>query len=207
MEKYQNKYRIKSHRMPNWDYSKNGYYFITIVTHDRVCNLGQIENDKIKLSDFGKIVETEWCKSFEIRNELILDCHIIMPNHIHAIVVLETNNKELNDSHDTHVETHGRVSLQLLIRKPQSISSFIAGFKSAVNSKIDDCIDKYNLGIPKYNRKNNFFQPNYHDHIIRNNAEHQRISEYICNNPINWRKDKLYDSNSETLSNLFQAEW
>ena len=72
-EKYKNKYRIKSHRMPHWDYSGNGYYFITLVTQNRECNLGEIANNKMILSDFGKIVDTEWNKSFEIRNELILD--------------------------------------------------------------------------------------------------------------------------------------
>ena len=71
-EKYQNKYRIKSHRMPGWDYTGNGYYFITLVTQTRICNLGKIVKGKIILSDFGEIVDAEWNKSFEIRNELFL---------------------------------------------------------------------------------------------------------------------------------------
>ncbi|HCT69761.1 MAG TPA: hypothetical protein DF409_00460 [Bacteroidales bacterium] len=67
----------------------------------------------------------------------------------------------------------------------------MAGFKSAVNSKIDDYIDQQNLNIPKYNRNNHFFQPNYYDHIIRNDQSYQTISEYIINNPANWKNDKL----------------
>ena len=86
-------------------------------------------------------------------------------------------------SNGMNVKTHGRASLlqprhlsqSNFYRKPQSISSFVSGFKSAVNSKIDDYIDKCNLNIPKYNRDNHFFQPNYHNHIIRNAAEHERI--------------------------------
>ncbi|MGM0567302.1 MAG: hypothetical protein ACQESX_11130, partial [Bacteroidota bacterium] len=85
-EKYQNKYRVASHRMPEWDYSGNGVYFITLVTQNRECNMGVIENNKMNLSGFGKIVEGEWLKSFEIRHELYLDEYIIMPNHLHAIV-------------------------------------------------------------------------------------------------------------------------
>ena len=77
-------------------------------------------------------------------------------------------------------------------RLPKSISSFIAGFKSSVNTKIDDYIDEHHLDIPKYNRYNHFFQPNYHDHIIRNHCEYVDISNYIINNPINWDKDKFY---------------
>ena len=129
-----------------------------------------------------------------------------MPNHIHAIIILDKTN-ELNNSHGSyglHVETHGRASLQStgqspnqpteppkLIRLPKSISSFIGGFKSATNSKIDDYIDENNLNIPKYNRNNHFFQPNYHDRIIRNDVEYQRIKNYIVNNPQNWDDDKF----------------
>jgi REP element-mobilizing transposase RayT len=232
MEKFRGKYRIKSHRRPNWDYSADGLYFLTLVTQNRVCNLGEIiktENSAyLELSDFGKIVDEEWFKSFEIREELILHAYILMPNHLHAIVEIKNENRRNTvvdspvDTHgtpvDTHgppVDTHGRVYQQgveepnlsneildndfdinqikrnMPIRLPKSISSFIAGFKSAVNTKIDDYIDAHELNIPKYNRKNHFFQPNYHDHIIRNYKEYYFIARYIEHNPMNWNKDSL----------------
>ncbi len=204
-EKFQNKYRIASHRRPGWDYSSNGMYFITVVTQNMVCNLGEVvmgDVPAVQLSDFGKIVDAEWHKSFEIRNELFLDKYIIMPNHLHAIVVI--NNDEImmgngdgGDGGTDNVETHGRASLpqpqlQTLHRLPKSISSFFGGFKSAVNSKIDDYIDEHQLNIPKYNRNNHFFQPNYHDHIIRDEQSYHRISNYIINNPAKWCDDKFY---------------
>ena len=220
MTKFKNKYRVESHRRPNWDYSANALYFLTIVTQNRVCNLGKIVNNEMILSDFGNIVETEWHKSFDIRKELFLDEFIIMPNHLHAIV--EIDNRDVNDTPDNEnvnddVDTHGRAYLpppppppppdvdtsvrpyqpyqpikrNPPIRLPKSISSFMAGFKSAVNTKIDDYIDEKQLKIPKYNRNNHFFQPNYHDHIIRNEVEYQRIKNYIINNPANWEKDTL----------------
>ncbi len=208
-DKYKNKYRIASNRMPGWDYSGNGYYFITMVTQNRKCNLGKIAttNGRVSVifSGFGKIVDTEWKKSFEMRNELFCDGYIIMPNHLHAIIILKkTENDNIDGSHNlhvTHVETHGRASLQsphkqIFIRKPKSISSFISGFKSAVNSKIDDYIDVNNLDIPKYNRNNHFFQSNYHDHIIRNNGEYYRIKNYIINNPKKWIDDKYNPNNT-----------
>ena len=217
MDKFKNKYRIQSHRKPNWDYSSNALYFLTIVTQKRECNLCEIVNNEIILFDFGKIVEDEWFKSFEIRNELILHQFILMPNHMHAIVeiynenhghILAASDTIINDTTMT-VETHGRASLtnepnepieneilQIIpnspIRLPKSISSFIAGFKSAVNTKIDNYIDEHQLDIPKYNKNNHFFQPNYHDHIIRNHFEYQTISNYINNNPMNWNNDKFY---------------
>jgi REP element-mobilizing transposase RayT len=136
-----------------------------------------------------------------------------MPNHLHAILILnKTNNERSYDSYDSHVETHGRASLQInqsnqsneqtqkqqFDRKPKSISSFVAGFKSAINSKIDNFIDEHNLDILKYNRNNHFFQPNYHDHIIRNDSEYQRIKEYIVNNPSKWNDDKFNPTNKIT---------
>jgi len=151
------------------------------------------------LSDWGKIVETEFLKSFEIRNELFLDEYIIMPNHLHAIVLLKKNNLDDADGlYGTDVDMHGRAYLrsnaqtrQQFVRKPKSISSFMAGFKSAVNTKIDDYMDEHNMDMPKYNRNNHFFQPNYHDRIIRNNGEYGRTKNYIKNNPGNWEKDNL----------------
>jgi len=208
-DKFQNKYRIKSHRMPGWDYSGDGYYFITLVTQNRECNLGEIVDEIMILSDFGQIVKNEWDKSFNMRDELFLDEFIIMPNHLHAIIILKTTKIEkINDTHGLYglhvVDTHGRAYLQTteqtekklpFIRKSKSISSFIGGFKSAINSKIDNFIDKNNLNILKYNKNNHFFQPNYHDHIIRNINKYQRIKNYIINNPLKWNDDKFNPNN------------
>jgi len=193
MEKFKGKYRIESNRLKGWDYSSDAKYFITLVTQNRECNLGNIVNGEMVLSDFGKIIETEWLKSFDIRNELFLDEYIIMPNHLHAIVIIDKTGDD--GTNGTNVETHGRASLPSpspspsLYRLPKSISSFMGGFKSAINSKIDDYIDEHQLPLPKYNRNNHFFQPNYHDHIIRNNDEYHRIKNYIINNPRNWDED------------------
>jgi putative transposase len=219
LDKYKNKYRIKSHRKPNWDYSSNGLYFLTILTQKRECNLGYIENGEMFLDDFGKIVEIEWFESFIIRKELFLDTFCIMPNHLHAIVEIKKNNEDSQNENDlTKIETlvdsvepHDKsfeiqddlpeesnsndvlkIKRNPPIRLPQSIGSFIGGFKSAVNTEIDNRIDNLKLTIPKYNKNNHFFQPNYHDHIIRNHDEYLKIRNYIINNPKNWKNDKFY---------------
>ncbi len=214
MTKFKNKYRSESHRHPNWDYSANALYFLTIVTQHRICNLGKIENGEMILSDYGSIVEAEWCKSFDIRKDLFLDEFIMMPNHLHAIVEINNSvaardvavrNMNLHDVDTREVDTrevdtpsvdtneHPRQAIKRNppVRLPESISSFIAGFKSSVNSKIDDYIDEKQLKIPKYNRNNHFFLPNYHDHIVRDEREYQMIKNYIVNNPLNWEKDTL----------------
>jgi REP element-mobilizing transposase RayT len=228
LNKFKNKYRIASHRKPDWDYSADAFYFLTLVTQNRECNLAEIINigDKacVQLLSFGEIVEQEWFKSFDIRKELMSHEFVIMPNHLHGIVEISRDTRpcvsfppitnQINDNigdkrpcvsttnqiNDNVGDTRPCVSTLPIkrnppLRLPKSISSFIAGFKSAVNTKINDFIDKQNLSIPKYNRKNHFFQPNYHDHIIRNQFEYDNISNYIRNNPDKWIEDKFYKSN------------
>lgn len=121
-----------------------------------------------------------WEKSFEIRKELICDRYVIMPNHIHGIIIIDDND-------DVDVETHGRASLHksqhngVAIRIPQSVSSFIAGFKSAATKQIN--IFRGSPGVP-------IWQSRFYDHIVRNENDLNRIRKYIINNPINWISDQ-----------------
>lgn len=210
MNKFKNKYRIASHRRPHWDYSADALYFLTLVTQHRVCNLGYIDQEQMFLSDFGKIISAEWLESFKIRKELILHEYVIMPNHLHAIVEIDnrTSKKRIwtpnngilmpnngigpsNNPSDFDLDEIRQIKRNPPVRLPQSISSFMAGYKSVINTKIDDFIDEHRLRIPKYNRNNHFFQPNYHDHIIRNDIEYHWIARYIRNNVRNWNRDKF----------------
>lgn len=206
--------------MPDWDYSGDGIYFITLVTRNRDCLFGKIENREMILSDFGEIAKNEYYRSFKIRQELTIDEFVIMPNHMHFIIII---NKIVGKNH--HVETNGRSSLSgkyigrsfprddrdrdihgnkpentepiqnnnlsKFYRKPVSLSSFIAGYKTGVIQKIDDFIDLNKLPVNKFNRNNKLWQSNYHDHIIRNDKEYWRIKNYIKNNPLNWQDDEF----------------
>ncbi|MGM0479412.1 MAG: transposase [Bacteroidota bacterium] len=199
MKRYKEKYRNESGRLTGWDYSGSGQYFITINTYDRACLFGDIVDGKMILNDFGKIAADEWFKSFEMRQELFLGEFILMPNHLHAIVGLESGSvgngfdamDETNQMNGTidNVGTHGRASLHYrpFQRKPKSISSFIAGYKSAVLNKIDDLIDERQIPMQKFNRRNPLWQANYYDHIIRDGLAYVRISEYIRRNPEKWK--------------------
>ncbi len=177
MSPYKRKFKDKSLRLCGWNYANDGYYFITFNTQNRARCLGEIVDGKMILSDWGEIVKAEWLKSFEIRAELFLDEYVIMPDHMHAIVVIRQlvpiENKRYEKSE--------------FYREPKSISSFMAGFKSAVNTAIDNYIDEHQLNIPKYNRNNHFFQSNYYDHIIRQDGSYERIKKYIINNPKKWK--------------------
>ena len=116
MSKFKNKYRIESNRYFRWDYSNTGLYFITIATENKIKYFGKIENENIVLSKFGIIVKNEWEKSFEIRDELLPDESIIMPNHIHAIVAID-NSKDNR--------TENSENTRKFYRTPKSLSTFV----------------------------------------------------------------------------------
>ncbi len=178
MSLYKNKYRIESARLKNWDYSSNGYYFITLCTKNRKHLFGKKIYNEIQLSDIGKIVFHEWNESFFIRNEIFCDCFVIMPNHIHGVLRIKKNVEE------THalVETHTVRSRQGNGRTPKSISSFVAGFKSHATRLINEY---------KNTPGGSVWQPRFHDHVVRDKDELNRIRNYIKNNPYKWGHDNL----------------
>ncbi|GAB4330551.1 MAG: transposase [Calditrichia bacterium] len=180
-QKFRGKYRIPSARLAGWDYASPGAYFITICTAGRVHLFGTVRDGQMILSSLGEIVREEWEKSFAIRQELECDAFVIMPNHIHAIVRI--------------VETDGRPSLRrppqspppktvVAYRAPKSISSFVAGFKSAATKRINEY-----RGTPG----ESVWQARFHDHIIRNQQEYERIAAYIAANPMNWDQDIYFN--------------
>ena len=201
-EKYKNKYRIESTRMPAWDYGWKGAYFITLVTKNREHYFGDIKDGKMIKSELGLVLENEWLKTPRIRPDMniILDEYCVMPNHFHAIIKIGRNqynkfdNAKTDITDDTAGDTADRDAMHRVStanpadpddRKnkfgPQrkNLASIIRGFKSAVTI---------------YARKNNIdfaWQPNYHDHIIRNKTEYFRIKKYIINNPAKWDNDKF----------------
>jgi REP element-mobilizing transposase RayT len=194
MDKFLYYYRIPSARA-NWcEYTLAGYYFITICTafHERI--LGEIQSDQIILSRVGKIVLEEWKKSFEIRKELFCNVFVIMPNHIHTILKIDSSVKNFdkmrlceNLDHGS-IETYGNVSLEIqnggIANRPsKSISSFVAGFKSSATKRINEIRATPNLHV---------WQTRFHDRIIRDKPEYEKIYWYIRNNIRNWREDQYY---------------
>ncbi len=101
-EKFQNKYRIPSTRLKNWDYASEGAYFTTICTVNRVHYFGEIENRKMILSNAGLIADLMW---HEIRNHtknITLGEFVVMPDHIHGILINNYEN-ELQTLHATPI--------------------------------------------------------------------------------------------------------
>jgi putative transposase len=178
------KHKRRSIRLKGHDYPAAGMYFITLCTYRRECLFGEIADGIMQLNPLGKIVADEWLRSSEIRQKIGFDAWVIMPNHLHGIVVIETT-AELSGG----VGANGRLPLRGVApsMKPRSLSSLVAGFKSATTKRIN--IHRNAPGNPVWQR-------NYYEHIIRNNPSLQTIQTYIHNNPQSWPTDQLYPNNS-----------
>ena len=94
IEKYQNKYRIASARLPQWDYGWNAAYFVTICTQGREHYFGDIIDGRMQLSEIGEIVDAEWSKTVEMRPDmnLMMGAYVVMPNHFHGIIIIIGDN-------------------------------------------------------------------------------------------------------------------
>ncbi len=157
----------KSIRLKEYDYSLPGEYFITICTHGKQCIFGEVVDEEMHLNEVGKIAKEEWLKTPIIRPAVELDVFEIMPNHLHSIIVIK------DESSIPKVGTHSCASLQ---RKPRSLGSILAGFKSAATTRINKSRNTPYVPV---------WQGKFYDHIIRNEKELNNIREYIMNNPLN----------------------
>ncbi|MFO7371372.1 MAG: transposase [Bacteroidales bacterium] len=200
-EKFRNKYRIPSTRLVNWDYRWNAPYFITICTKHREHFFGRIADGIMELSEIGKIVESEWIKTYEMRPDMNLqmDEFVVMPNHFHAIIIIGENEFNQNElGHETEcgagfcrdamhcVSTamHCVSTVQKPINQfgPQSknLASIIRGFKTGVTTRARQFCSDFT------------WQSRFHDHIIRDDDSFQRIQKYIRENPLKWEEDEFY---------------
>jgi REP element-mobilizing transposase RayT len=89
MTMFQNRHRIESTRLADWDYSSRGWYFVTLCTKDKKCYFGHALDGQVMLSDAGIIAETEMNAVSSHYLNVIIDRFVVMPNHLHAIVVIE----------------------------------------------------------------------------------------------------------------------
>ena len=178
MNKYLGIYRIDSTRLQKWDYSWQGKYFVTMCTQGRAHYFGEISDGVMNLSEIGIETERQWLDTVSLRPDMNLKLHDfqVMPNHFHGIIEIGWNtfNNCRTTRYDESAEKKNKFGPQ---RK--NLASIIRGFKGSV---------------ARYARKNNIlfdWQPNYHDHLIRNDQEFFKIKRYIQNNVKNWKGDRF----------------
>lgn len=172
------KHHRRSIRLPGYDYSQAGAYFITLVTHERACLFGEIVDGEVRLSDFGLVADECWRLIPEHFPAVELGAYVVMPNHVHGIIILHDRNRRGTPWRaPTHIEKFG---------KPVSgsLATIVRQYKSSVTRIISQ----------RYGGVSNIWQRNYYEHIIRSDDEHARIHLYIESNPAKWKDD---DQNPE----------
>jgi REP element-mobilizing transposase RayT len=180
----------RSIRLKEYDYSQAGAYFVTVCTHRKKCLFGEIAKGKIVLNAFGKIVGEEWIRTKQMRRGVDLDVFIVMPNHIHGIIILTGTPFSANRRGTMHraptpqFEQFGRPTAN-------SIPTIIRGFKSSVTQRIIKI-----LAIPGAP----VWQRNYYEHVIRNEIDLEETREYIENNPLKWLQDEYHITNTQKIS-------
>lgn len=153
----------RSIRLKEYDYSLEGAYFVTICTHQKECLFGDITDAKMHLNQYGSIVQACWGDLPSHYPHVYLDESIIMPNHMHVIILIGPSDGGVGARH----------ALPLL-------GTIVGSFKSAVARKVN--LLRHTPGYPVWQR-------NYYEHIIRNDKSLEAIQVYIQANPLYWAKD------------------
>lgn len=169
--KMPNRYNPKIHkrrsiRLRGYDYSQAGAYYVTVCIQSRECLFGDVIDGEMVLNHYGHVVETEWLKTPMIRSYVDLDEYVVMPNHFHGILVI------------TDAGATRRVAPTVTLQ-PGSLGAIMGQFESIASKTIR------RLGLPHFQ-----WQRNYHEHIIRDESDLNRIREYIINNPLRWAEDE-----------------
>jgi len=191
MTYYPDIHHRRSIRLDGYDYSQKGAYYITICTHNRECLFGDIDPcpcPEMILNNAGKMIENVWKDIPEYYHGYTIDEYIIMPNHIHGIICnVGADTCVCPDENISKDEMEPLQSGQGQGPAPTlSISDVIGRFKTMT-------LNKYIYGV-RYNGWEPFngklWQRNYHEHIIRNEEDLNRIRQYIIDNPKNWDIDE-----------------
>jgi putative transposase len=222
-DKYKNKYRISSARLQTWDYGYNGLYFVTICTKNREHYFCKIVDGQIIFSEIGEIARKYWHEIPEHFPFVNLDEFVVMPNHIHGIIIIDKpTNGQSNEYDDgrnvgtpnlgvptdivpTDIVPTDIVPTDIIPTNPATINPTIptahqttAASKKWKPATLGVIINQYKRIVTIKSREINAdfaWQPRFHDHIIRNNESFEKIRNYIIANPSKWKEDKFHHYN------------
>jgi REP element-mobilizing transposase RayT len=194
---YKNKFRVKSARWNGYNYSQAGCYFVTICAKNRDMFFGDVIDDKMVLSGAGEVARDFWLEILKHFNNTILDEFIVMPNHVHGIIVIKSENHGRDeavprlrlgkDEAVPRLYAGEYPQMSKISPKPKSLSVMIGSFKSVTTKTIRK----------KFPQNNFAWQERFYDRVIRNEFELNNVQNYILNNPSKWNRDR------NNLENLF----
>ena len=188
MTHFRGKYRIETTRLPWWDYSQAGWYYVTICTRDRQCVFGEIVDQRMIMSQFGEMVTEEWLRTEKVRPDVRMDEWILMPNHLHGIIVIQPSTDHptaVKETSQRDVSTT-RSPFQL---KANSLGAIIGQFKSVCTKRIRA------TGFYEFT-----WQSRFYERIIRDERSLETIRQYIIDNPARWDLDNDNPKNYLTSS-------
>lgn len=176
------KHHRRSTRLEGYDYAQSGAYFITICAQDRACLFGEVVDREMRVNAMGEMVEFTW---FDLPNHvdgLMLDAFVVMPNHVHGIVVITGNVGAGSEPALTEPALTEPAPTTLATRKKRhDLPEIVRQFKTFSARRINQY--RQTPGIPVWQR-------NYYEHIIRNEESLNKIRQYILENPKRWANDR-----------------
>ncbi|WP_027369977.1 transposase [Desulfovermiculus halophilus] len=167
----------RSIRLPGYDYSQAGAYFVTVCAHNRACLFGKITAERMNKNALGRTAANCWEEIPVHYPHAALDAFVIMPNHVHGILYIKRSVVGCEHGDGKNAVHH----------KPQpagtskTLGSIIRGFKIGVTT-----------WARRHTELKTLWQRGFYEHIIRNDDDLNMIREYILTNPQNWTKDKLH---------------
>lgn len=172
----------RSIRLKGFDYSRQGAYFVTICTHERECLLGAIVEGAMVLSETGQIAQFVWDDLPNHVAGCVPSEFIVMPNHVHGIVLLVGAGSKPARGAGADVPEKTWAGLEPAPTR-QTLSEIVRQFKTFSARRINAM--RSTQGVPVWQR-------NYYEHVIRNEDDYHRIAEYITTNPARWEEDTLH---------------
>jgi putative transposase len=172
-------------RLPEFDYSQEGGYFVTIVARNRENYFGEINIGNMNLFDAGRMVKIEWEKLPHRFPKIELGPFQVMPNHFHGIIIIH----EINTISSVEAGLVPALPNRATTRVAPTLGEIIGAFKSITTVEYIKGVKKFSW--PEFS--NRLWQRNYYEHIIRNNDDYECITAYIRDNPINWDLDEEND--------------
>lgn len=169
----------RSLRLQGYDYSQAGGYFVTICTQDRQCLFGEVAGGKAVLTDAGRMTHAVWDGLRARFTTIEVDQFVVMPNHIHGILLLVGAQFIAPHTPNCNTPRHNTASSQGAINRAPTLGEIVRIFKAATARQIRLA------GLQEFK-----WQRNYYEHIIRDEESLSRIREYIMTNPLRWELDR-----------------
>jgi REP element-mobilizing transposase RayT len=189
------RHRRRSIRLPGYDYRQPGAYFVTICVQGRACLLGQIVDEAVHLSEAGWMVQSVWDELPAQYAGVDVDAFVVMPNHIHGILVLTSDHVGATPRGCPDDVAADGVDGQAQGPAPTtggvaglSLPDLVHRFKSFTTAQYRHGV-QHDGWTPFPGR---LWQRNYYERIIRNDDELGRIRQYVTGNPARWAMDRYH---------------